>query len=86
MTMLVTKNTKNNTIAQKIIQCIVNKNHTYNHLMKHSVSHYKSFHFHQDFYCILLLMNQLFFVYIYNFYNLSILLCHMIYRIHNYSY
>ena len=45
----------------------------------HSRSHYKSFHFHQYFYCILLVIHQLSLFYIYNFYNLSILLCCMIY-------
>ena len=77
---LVTKNTTNNAMYSY-------KNHTYNNSMELYIkSHYKSFHFHQYFHCILLLIRQLSFFYIYNFFKLSILLCHMIYHIHNYNY
>ena len=84
MTVLVTKNTANNTMYS------VQEPYTF--LSSFNVIQfkvpYKSFNFYQYFYCILLLIHQLFFFYIFlhNFYNLGILLCHMIYPIHNYNY
>ena len=66
MILLIIKNTANNTM----------------HSVQEPQTFLRSFHFLQYFYCIPLLIHQLFLVYIYNFYNLNILLCHMIYHIH----
>ena len=59
----------------------------YKHSMElNSKFHYKAFHFLQYFEYILQLIYQLFFFYTYNFYNLNILLYHMIYHIHTHNY
>ena len=62
--------------------------HTFcEHSMKlHLKFHYKAFHFHQYFHYTLQLIYQLSFLYTYNFYNLNILQCRMIYLIHTHSY
>ena len=44
------------------------------------------FHFHKYFHYILQLINQLFFFYTYNFYNLNIFQYRMIYHIHTHNY
>ena len=80
--MLVMKNTANNTmyIAQKL-------HIFYNYSMGlHLEFHYEAFYFHQYFQYILQLIYQLICFYIYSFYNLNILLCHMIYDIHAHNY
>ena len=77
MHMLVMKNTANNT--RYIVQELILFN---NHLK----FHYEAFYFHQCYHCILQPIYQLICFYIYNFYNLNILLCHMIYHIHTQNY
>ena len=81
MIVLVTRNTANNTMYS-------DKNHTLfsNDLMElHSKIHYKSLHFHKYSQYILQAIHQPFYSCTYNFYNLNIVLHHIIYRIHNYS-
>ena len=48
--------------------------------------HHEAFYFHQYFHCIPQLIYQLICFYIYSFYNLNILLWHMIYHIHTHNY
>ena len=83
MDMLIIKSTTSNTIytMQELYMPF------YKHSMElHLMFHYKAFHFHQYFNCILQLIYQLFLFYTYNSYNLNILQYHMIYRIHTHNY
>ena len=59
----------------------------YKHSMElYSKYRYKTFHFHQYFHYILQPIYQLPFFYNYKFYNLDILIYHMIYQIHTHNY
>ena len=83
MQMLVIKNTANNTI------CFVRELHTlhkHQSMGSHLKLYHEAFYFHQYFHFILQLICQLICFYTCNFYNLNILLCHMIYRIHTQNY
>ena len=79
---------------QQIIQCAVYKNHThfYDNLMElylanlHLKSHHQAFYFHHYLHYILQLIYQLTFLYIYSFYSLKILLCHIIYNTYTHNY